>query len=98
MIIFESLGILKEVTGKKRGRRFIYAQYLAILEEGTQVFEIRALLNLFKKDFVERESIGKNERFQKRSIIFLISLTQNFDNRVTRYHGKRIVRYRRRTS
>jgi Fic family protein len=32
---FEQIGLLKEVTGKKRGRRFVYAQYLAILSEGT---------------------------------------------------------------
>lgn len=32
---FEKIGILKEVTGKKRGRRFVYVQYLAVLSEGT---------------------------------------------------------------
>lgn len=32
---FEKIGILKEVTGKKRGRRFVYAAYLEILSEGT---------------------------------------------------------------
>lgn len=33
---FEKIGILKEVTGKRRGRRFAYAEYLAILSEGTK--------------------------------------------------------------
>lgn len=33
---FEKIGILKEVTGKKRGRRFVYASYLEILSEGTR--------------------------------------------------------------
>lgn len=33
---FESVGILKEITGKKRGRRFAYVEYLAILSEGTK--------------------------------------------------------------
>lgn len=32
---FEKIGILREVTGKRRGRRFVYAEYLAILSEGT---------------------------------------------------------------
>lgn len=34
---FEAMGILKEVTGKKRDRRFVYVSYLAILSEGTTV-------------------------------------------------------------
>ncbi|MFA6527393.1 MAG: Fic family protein [Candidatus Babeliales bacterium] len=34
---FEAIGILKEVTGKKRGRRFVYVHYLAILSEGTML-------------------------------------------------------------
>jgi len=33
---FEKVGILKEITGKKRGRRFAYTEYLAILSEGTK--------------------------------------------------------------
>lgn len=33
---FEKLGILKEVTGKKRGRQFIYTKYVALLSEGTK--------------------------------------------------------------
>ena len=33
---FEKIGILKETTGKRRGRRYIYSAYLAILEEGTK--------------------------------------------------------------
>ncbi len=33
---FEKIGILKEITGKKRGRRFVYARYLTILGEGTR--------------------------------------------------------------
>ena len=32
----ESLGILKEVTGKQRGRLFVYSAYLKILSEGTE--------------------------------------------------------------
>lgn len=32
----ERLGILREVTGRKRGRVFCYASYLAILSEGTE--------------------------------------------------------------
>ena len=31
----ESLGIVRETTGKTRNKRFVYADYLAILEEGT---------------------------------------------------------------
>lgn len=31
----ESLGIVEEVTGRKRGRVFSYRKYLAILSEGT---------------------------------------------------------------
>ncbi len=33
---FEQLGILKEITGKKRGRKFAYNKYLEILSEGTK--------------------------------------------------------------
>jgi len=33
---FESIGILKEITGKKRGKRFAYKKYLDILAEGTK--------------------------------------------------------------
>jgi Fic family protein len=32
---FEKIGILKEITGKKRGRKFVYTKYLKILSEGT---------------------------------------------------------------
>lgn len=31
---FVEIGILKEITGKKRAKRFIYANYMAILSEG----------------------------------------------------------------
>ena len=33
---FVSIGILKETTGKKRAKRFVYSKYLAILSEGTK--------------------------------------------------------------
>lgn len=33
----EAAGILKEITGRKRDRRFIYAEYLNILSEGTKI-------------------------------------------------------------
>ncbi len=33
----EAAGILKEITGRKRDKRFIYADYLQILEEGTKL-------------------------------------------------------------
>ncbi len=33
---FEDIGIIKEVTGKKRGKRYVYTQYLKILSEGTK--------------------------------------------------------------
>jgi len=33
----EGAGILKETTGKKRGRRYLYADYINILAEGTRV-------------------------------------------------------------
>ena len=33
----EGLGILKEITGRKRDKRYIYADYLHILEEGTKL-------------------------------------------------------------
>jgi Fic family protein len=32
------LGILEEISGKKRDRIYVYPQYLAILEEGTEPF------------------------------------------------------------
>jgi len=32
----EVAGILSEVTGRKRDKRYIYKQYLSILEEGTK--------------------------------------------------------------
>jgi Fic family protein len=32
----ESLGIVTELTGRKRGRLYSYAAYLAILSEGTE--------------------------------------------------------------
>jgi Fic family protein len=32
---FEKINILKEITGKKRGRRYSYWQYLELLSEGT---------------------------------------------------------------
>jgi len=32
---FENLGILKEVTGKKRDKRYVYTAYVEILSEGT---------------------------------------------------------------
>lgn len=33
---FVSAGILKETTGQKRAKRFVYAKYMAILSEGTK--------------------------------------------------------------
>ena len=33
----ENVGILKEITGRKRDKRYIYADYLYILEEGTKM-------------------------------------------------------------
>jgi Fic family protein len=33
----EGIGILKEITGRKRDRRFIYAEYINILSEGTKI-------------------------------------------------------------
>lgn len=33
----ENAGILKEITGRKRDKRYIYADYLQILEEGTKL-------------------------------------------------------------
>lgn len=32
----EKMGIVKEVTGRKRGRVFSYQRYLAIFSEGTE--------------------------------------------------------------
>lgn len=34
---FEKAGILKEITGRKRDKRYIYAEYVNILSEGTQI-------------------------------------------------------------
>jgi Fic family protein len=31
----EELGIVRETTGRRRNKRFVYGDYLAILEEGT---------------------------------------------------------------
>ncbi len=36
MALLVELGIVREVTGKRRGRLFVHHRYLAILEEGTQ--------------------------------------------------------------
>ncbi len=36
MEILENSGIARELTGKKRNRRFGYARYVAILGEGTE--------------------------------------------------------------
>ena len=33
----EGIGILKEITGRKRDRRYIYAEYVRILSEGTKL-------------------------------------------------------------
>jgi Fic family protein len=33
---FCQLGIIKETTGKKRGKRFVYSEYMNIIAEGTQ--------------------------------------------------------------
>ena len=32
----EDAEILREITGRKRDKRYVYKQYLAILEEGTK--------------------------------------------------------------
>ena len=32
----ERLGILREITGKQRGRLFVYDKYLAVLNRGTE--------------------------------------------------------------
>ena len=32
---FEEMGILKEMTGQKRNRQFIYEDYIALFREGT---------------------------------------------------------------
>jgi len=32
----ERLGIVKEITGRQRGRLYTYSEYLAILDEGTE--------------------------------------------------------------
>jgi len=34
---FETAGILEEITGRKRDKKYVYAEYLTILSEGTQV-------------------------------------------------------------
>ena len=33
----EALGVVREITGKQRGRVFAYAAFLQILESGTEV-------------------------------------------------------------
>lgn len=33
----EALGVVGEITGKRRGRVFAYAEFLKILESGTQL-------------------------------------------------------------
>lgn len=33
----EGTGILREITGRKRDKRYIYSDYLNILEEGTKL-------------------------------------------------------------
>ena len=33
----ETIGIVREITGKQRGRVFAYAEFLKILESGTEV-------------------------------------------------------------
>ncbi len=37
MRALERLGIVRELTGKKRNRLFGYEEYLSILNEGTEV-------------------------------------------------------------
>jgi len=32
----EGQGIVREITGKKRGRAFAYAEYIKIMNEGTE--------------------------------------------------------------
>ena len=32
----EKLGIVREITGKQRGRMFVYSDYLSILSHGTE--------------------------------------------------------------
>lgn len=34
---FEKAGILKETTGRKRDKRYLYQEYMDILSEGTQI-------------------------------------------------------------
>jgi len=36
VVQFEKAGILKEITGRKRDKRYIYSDYLNILSEGTK--------------------------------------------------------------
>lgn len=33
----EELGILREVTGKSRGKTYVYGEYMDILNEGTEL-------------------------------------------------------------
>jgi hypothetical protein len=32
----EEAGILREITGRQRGREYVYTQYLALLNAGTE--------------------------------------------------------------
>ena len=34
--LLESIGIIREATGKKRGRQYVYEKYVSILSEGTE--------------------------------------------------------------
>jgi hypothetical protein len=34
---FEKLGIIGEITGKKRYRQYIFLEYTKIIQEGTQI-------------------------------------------------------------
>ncbi len=36
MSLLSDLGIIRELTGKKRNRVFVYSRYLSILNEGTE--------------------------------------------------------------
>ena len=38
MELLGELGIVREITGKRRNRIFVYQNYLAVLEEGTRIF------------------------------------------------------------
>jgi len=35
--MIERLGILREVTGKSRGKTYVYGEYMDILNEGTEL-------------------------------------------------------------